>query len=183
MEFFIGAASNAIRGGQWREWFGIDESRLRWVNSDALNALIFGITVYLSSGHAYLALAAAPMMWLGAAPGWGDYIGALGGWRKTDLEEHKIIDWIIRKLPGKPNRWGQAGLAVRGMFWGACISLPFFFFNHHAALGFILAGASMPVCYWLAIKWSKHRAPGSWQSCGWGLGEIFFGAALWSAIP
>jgi len=181
MYFIIGGISNAIRGGQWREWFGIDESHLRWVSSDAINAILWGIAVYVATGHHYLALVSVLMMWLGAAPGWGDYLGAIGGWRKDDLKENKYIDWVIRKLPGKPHRWGQVGLALRGLFWGACLAAPFAYYGFDWA-GFLLAGASMPLWYWLAFKWAKHRAPGSWQSCGWALGEIFAGSVLWSCL-
>jgi len=40
----------------------------------------------------------------------------------------------------------------------------------------------MPLAYWLAIGWATRRAGGEWQSAGWALGELFFGAILWSAL-
>jgi hypothetical protein len=181
ISFIIGAFSNAIRGGQWRAWFGIDDSRLRWASSDAINAGLWCATVYIATSHAALALVSAPMMWIGAKPGWGDYIGAIGGWRENNLKEIRTIDWIISPLKSRPELWGWAGLSIRGLFWGACLAAPFAYFGLQWQQ-FLLVGASMPLWYWLAIKWLKYRAPDSWQGTGWALGEIFFGAVLWSCL-
>lgn len=181
--FIIGAISNALRGGQWRIWFGLKD-RYGWVNSDAINAAIFMATVYWLTGNLYLSLASFPAMWLGASIGWGDYIGALGGWRKDALQEWKPIDLLITPLKRWPRVWGFAGLSLRGQLWGTIIAIPFFYFGYHAtAFKFIYLGSTMGICYLAAIEWMRTRIPtGEWQGAGWGIGEIFFGGILWSAL-
>lgn len=178
----LGGLSNAIRGGQWKEWLGLPEDSV-WgkIPSDAINAAIFAAAVLWIHGNPVLAAASYGAMWLGAAKGWGDYIGALGGWRISDLKEVRWIDAIIKPLIAKPKLWGWAGLSLRGAYWGACLAAPFAYYGLPWAQ-FILLGATMPLCYWLAIQWAWHRARGNWQSAGWGLGEIFFGFALWNAL-
>ena len=179
----LGGFANAIRGGQWREWFNVPEGQLRWISSDALNAIMYAIAVYIATGDVYVSLASAPLMWLGATIGWGDYIGALGGWRHDDLKENRFIDTLITHLKFSPQAWGCAGLAIRGIFWGACLSLPFFWLGQIVtAVSFISMGALMPLAYWLAIQWANRRAGDKWQSAGWALGEIFFGIILWSNL-
>jgi hypothetical protein len=176
-----GIISNAIRGGQWREWLGVKDSRLKWVKSDAINATIYAMTVYYVTGNPIIAALSFPCMWLGAAPGWGDYIGALGGWRKIGLEENRFIDPIISPLERFPRWWGFAGLTIRGAFWGLCLAVPFVLVPE-TAIKFIGYGAMMGLVYAFALMWAKHRAPESYQAVGWALGELLFPAALWSAL-
>lgn len=165
-----GAFFNAVRGGQ----FGV-------AKPDIVNAIAFAVTIFVMSGNWLLSVCSMAAMWLGAAPGWGDYIGALGGWRKDSLKENKFIDKLIKKLVTWPFWWGFAGLTVRGLWWGLCLATPFWFMGYNAVgWSFIYCGASMALVYWAAIAWMKKV--GHPAGDGWGLGEIFFGAILWSAL-
>lgn len=178
----IGGISNAVRGGQWKEWLSPPEDSVwRKIPSDAINATIYAITVLATTANPILAAMCFAAMWIGAAKGWGDYIGALGGWRVDSLKEVRWIDAIIKPLITKPKLWGWAGLSIRGVFWGACLAAPFAYYGL-PRVDFIILGATMPLCYWLAIQWALHRARSNWQSAGWGLGEIFFGIVLWGAL-
>ncbi len=182
--FLIGAISNAIRGGQWRGWLGVT-GKYEWFPSDTINALIYGIVVYYVTSNPLIAAVSMPLMWLGALPGWGDYIGALGGWRIDNLKEIKLIDILISPLKKRPKWWGFAGLTIRGLYWGFILSLPFFWFDISTAISFILCGSSMGIAYWAALNWMKYRigkVSDEWTQAGWGLGEIFYGAILWSAL-
>ncbi len=187
----IGAISNPIRGGQWRKWFGVEEvdeatgkfKKLNWVSSDGLNALIYGICILVAVHNVWFALLSAALMWVGAKAGWGDYIGALGGWRFAGLKENIIIDFFIRSLKKYPKWWGFAGLTIRGAFWGLCLSASYWWCHQYdIALEFIARGSLMGVAYWAALAWSKNRINDTQGKCGWGLGEIFFGWILWSAL-
>lgn len=174
-----GGFFNAVRGGQWRVWLNsIEDDDL---SADPINAAAFGITTGLVTGNWFLALIAAAFMWLGAAGGWGDYIGALGGWRVNDLKENKFIDPLIKRFLQWPKWWGAAGLTLRGLFWGICLALPFWLFGFGGiALAFIQNSLLMAPAYWLAIAWMGTRVHLPEQ--GWGLGEIFYGVILWSAL-
>ncbi len=173
----IGMIMNAIRGAQWKAFV---PEKYHWINSDLINSTIYMATVYYLTNDIYTSMASFVAMWLGAMMGWGDYIGALGSWRKDDLQENKYIDPLIKWLLKYPRWWGFAGLTLRGAIWGLCLAIPFGF----AGLPFIYMGATMGLCYFAAIEYAKSRIPeGNWAGMGWGLGEIFYGYALWSALP
>ncbi len=187
----IGAVSNAVRGGQWRKWFGLEAvnketgkfEKYNWISSDGLNAFIYGICVFAATRNVWLALVSAALMWVGAKAGWGDYVGALGGWRVDGLKENVVIDFFIRPLRKYPKWWGFAGLTIRGAFWGAMLSTAFFYYGYNTiAVSFIARGALMGAAYWAALAWSKNRVNDEQGKCGWGLGEIFFGKILWDAL-
>lgn len=183
----LGALSNAGRGSQWREWFNVKPGKLEWVSSDVANALIFGVTVYITSGHFWLAASSFAAMNIGARPGWGDYIGALGGWRATGLKENRFIDPLISWLKKYPVWWGMAGMTLRGIFWGAMLAFPFWLLVDRAdvAMEFLWRGAMMGVVYKFAVQWAKFRAgmeDGRYQAVGWALGELLYGAVLWGAL-
>lgn len=173
----IGALSNALRGAQWKAFV---PDKYHWINSDLINSIIYMYTVYYLTGNEYVSAASFMAMWLGASTGWGDYIGALGGWRKEDLQEWKPIDLLIAPLKRFPRWWGFAGLTLRGALWGLILAIPFGF----SGLPFIYMGATMGLCYFAAIEYAKSRIPeGNWTGMGWGLSEILFGGVLWSALP
>ena len=109
--FVIGAIANAVRGGQWRGWLGGEWNehdaagkplKWRWLKADYINAIVYGLTIFLLSGNWLLALASIAAMMAGATPGWGDYIGAVLGVPDAELKEHRFIDPIIRPLKSKP---------------------------------------------------------------------------------
>ena len=171
----IGLVSNGIRGGQ----FGLPAGN--WINAG-----IFGVVATFVTGSPFLGLLCVPAMFLGSAPGWKDYIGALGGWEDRDLTGNRYIDKLLSPLLGNPRLWGFAGLFLRGLFWGACLALPFACFGHYGTAGwFLLCGSAMPVCYWAALKWAKNAAAkytSAWDSIGWSAAELLYGAVLWSAL-
>lgn len=177
----IGALSNAIRGAQWKAFV---PAKYHWISSDALNVAIYALTVYYVTGNYQLALLSAPAMWVGAMVGWGDYIGALGGWRKDNLKEWFPIDVLIGKLRRWPRWWGFAGLTLRGIFWAAWLATPFFMLGYSSIGGrLLLTGLFMGAIYGISISYAKSRIPeGDWQGMGWGLGEILWGFTLWSAL-
>lgn len=181
----IGAFSNAVRGGQWHEWFGVPDGGWRWFKSDFLNAAVFAALVALAGFSWHVWLFSFIMMLMGSAPGWGDYIGALNGYRTQNLKENRWIDPIIKKLNDQPFWWGFAGLTIRGSFWGICLALPMIIAAQYGvALAFVLAGATMGISYRAAYLWcSKKLVTEAYvQSAAWSLGEIFFGAVLWSPL-
>jgi hypothetical protein len=168
LPIFIGAFSNAVRGGQWRAWAGFQDDEMKWLNSDLLNALIYTILVLALTTNLHLAAASFFFMLLGAAPGWGQMIGA-----------------ILQGEGAKPFWWGFGMLALRGLFWGICLALPFLAFGYYnIAVHFMVAGSLMPVAYTAAARWAYYRllGAGEWRGVAWGLGEIFFGAVLWSPL-
>lgn len=174
----IGAISNAIRGGQDSIWL----RRKTDIRGGAINALVFAVVVLVATRNdIFLALWAFPAMWIGAKPGWGDYIGALGGWRAENLKENPVIDFVIQPLKRWPTIWGATGLLLRGLFWGLCLATPFYLYGYRdLAKQFLIASSFMPSAYWCGIKWMKTRV--NRADDGWGLGEIFFGAILWSPL-
>lgn len=182
-----GAISNAIRGGQWRGWFGYTDDQHRWLKSDGLNALIYSLAVLLCGFGWEVALTSFALMWLGAAPGWGDYIGALIGLRKDNLKENRFLDPLIAFLKPYPYWWGFAGLFLRGLFWGFCLAVPMAFAGHWGvAFALLVSGATMPLAYQAAKFWLFNRIksmndPDKYGGA-WGLGEVFYGAVLWSPL-
>lgn len=181
--FLIGAFSNGVRGGQWKAWFGLPaEYRLFANDSDILNAATYAIATLALTASWLMAIAGFVVMWLGAAPGWGDYIGNLLGNEDPELKENKVIDPLIKWLKPWPKIWGAAGLLLRGAFWGVCLSAPWWYIGDSLrATQFIIAGSMMPLMYFLAGKWIETRI-GKNIGAAWGLGEIFFGAVLWSPL-
>lgn len=192
--FIIGAIANAMRGGQWRIWLGGEWNKhdadgkpikWRWLQSDFINEAIYGVTIFVLSENWLLALASVAGMAAGARPGWGDYIGAILKTPDDKLQENKFIDPLIRWLERWPFWWGFAGLAIRGAWWGLCLATPFWLHGHGAvALGFILNGITMPLVYVAASFWMRTRwkDASGWKGAAWGLGEVFYGAVLWSAL-
>ena len=178
----IGGISNAIRGGQWKDLFNLPpKSRLRKIASDPINAFIFAALVQCMHGDLVLSTMCFAAMWLGAMKGWGDYIGALGGWRTHNLKEWGAIDWAISSLKRYPKLWGWVGLSIRGALWGAVVAVPFAL-HGLPWVDFIVLGSTMPVWYRLALHWTWHRARSDWQEAGWGLGEIIFGIVFWKGL-
>lgn len=184
----LGGLVNAIRGGQWFIWFGMNEAaadvfkkKYFWLKCDYINALIFGGAIYYTSSDWALALLSIGTMLAGATPGFGDYIGAVGGWRTDNLQENRFIDPLISRLKRWPQIWGWAGLSLRGLWWGVCLAAPFWWFGRNdVALDFLCNGLFMAPAYWAAIEWMDSRVQRRGE--GWGLGEIFYGAILWSAL-
>ncbi len=191
----IGAISNGIRGGQLWRWLGFIRNHLPasvqkkhgkrldkfigWVRDytphDAVNALIFAACVYGITHDKVIAAVAFALMWLGASPGWGEYIGAIINRKKGKAPEVPIIDMAIEPLTG--TLWGVAGLTLRGLFWGLMLAVPFIFNQQFiAAILFAVAGSCMGLIYWGVIRIAqKFPALGS----GWSASEIVFGAVLW----
>jgi hypothetical protein len=173
--FIIGAASNALRGG--RSPMASKEF------NKALNALIWGALIAAYSGDLPLAMWSVLAMWVGTRPGWGDYIGALYGYRIDNLKENRVIDLPIRFLLIKPKMWGAAGLLLRGLVWGAALSIPFFCYGYFSvAIWLIILSLTMPLAYAASAKWAKNAGITDWTGPAWSLGEIFYGAALWSPL-
>jgi len=157
-----------VSGGLWNRIRGAGIS-----GGKIANAAAFGIMAAAAAGPGTGAVASV-FMALGQAPGWGRYIGAMGGWETKELEEWYAIDWIIRPLRAWPRVWGGAGLALRGAFWGWMLGF---------VLGTpwpILAGLMMPVFYGIGLLASHALRMDNPDGAGWELGEYLFGSALWA---
>ncbi len=176
----------------------------RLLDGKVINALAFGIfcviahaseyqgiiegmpTYIFVSGALSLFLYESAMMLRGSAPGWGDYIGAIGGWRKglpvpegritkeeyeihKPLQEVDYIDRIIKPLEKHPVLWGLAGLSIRCGEWGLFIGAPLLSF--WPVLAGLLAG---PLC-WAAIKIGPRRY-------GWMIFEALLGVVFWASV-
>ncbi|PZQ48898.1 MAG: hypothetical protein DI551_00780 [Micavibrio aeruginosavorus] len=199
---FFGALCGWYRGGPLHnrdEIVGrIDPSWLRKtvdfiVQGDFVNAIAFGIfCAFVSDGPAFAVfLWEVAMMYRGATPGWGDYIGAAKGTRLglhalpdgadlnlqtsekfnlyKPLKEVAYIDKIIEKLLPHPRLWGIAGLSIRCGEWGLFIGAPFLNFLVPAAG--LLAG---PIVYLLSkILPDKYV---------WPCFEAIISALFWLAI-
>lgn len=170
----IGALSNAIRCGQFKLPAG------NWINAG-----LFGLVVAFKTMNPWLALASTAAMFIGAAPGWGHYIGALGSWEHENLKGNKYIDRLITPLTSQPRLWGAVGLFLRGLFWGLCLAVPFACFGgYETAMWLVAMGSTMPACYGAAIYWAKkfEKYTMAWNAVAWSLGELVYGAILWGAL-
>lgn len=152
-----GALMNRVRGG----W--LLPSGHKTANTLAFTALVGLLTFDLWQ----TAFAAAGMA-LGQAPGWGRYIGALGGWEKFRLEEVAAIDWLIQWAKPRMRLWGFCGLTLRGALWGLCL-VP-----TAGSLWPVAGGMLMGVCYAATLY--------VWYRKGWEYGEVLFGAVLWGSV-
>jgi hypothetical protein len=160
------------------------------VNGDNVNATAFAILCGILAGP-LAALFGYIIMFRFATPGWGEYIGAAGGWRPTITvplkpEVHyidKIIEPIktfknddkktlISKLFAKINKerlWGVSGLSLRCGEWGFFLGV--LFLSFWPMLAGMLSG---PVVYVLS-KTLPHKFV-------WKAFEAFLGAAFFVAI-
>lgn len=162
MEFIVaaiaGACFNRLRGS------GVSYGK-------TINDVAFGVAVWLTTGRLTSGALGVLAMAIGRAPGWGRYIGAMHGWETEELKEWEPIDWLIKPLRHDMVLWGTVGLCLRGMFWGACLSL---------ATGdamAIPAGCCMALCYMIGhdlARESENR-----NGTGWEISEYLFGALLW----
>lgn len=198
----LGAVCNRIRGGLW-------ENHLPF-SGKLFNVIVFslfvlalqvqqvgttgeGIPHYHLSFLAFLSAALAGIaMWLGQAPGWGRYIGALGGWENKKPEEVFLIDFILHLLrltpdfsainqhtvtyhnPKQLRLWGFCGMTLRGFYWGALLSLATF------SVYPVLVSCLMGVVYLACIE--VARATKGTGGKGWEWAEYVFGALLWVSV-
>lgn len=174
----LGGIMNRIRGGMFEVPF-----------NGPLNAGVFGAAAGFAAQDWVLGLLAAVAMFVGQAPGWGRYIGAMGGWETQELKEFFLVDWLIKPIKAKYDEfkhtymagiaqgykeaWGAWGLALRGLFWGGLIALAI-----QDPLPAI-AGFSMPAWYAAGFTGAKAAKADNWQGTGWEIGEWLFGAVLW----
>lgn len=159
MIWLIGALSNRMRGGLYKEY-------RPWLGGDPLNSAIFALTVLYLTHSPLTAGFSFAMMWLGGAPGWNKYIGTMGRWEDPSPCVW-FIDWIIRPLQRWPFWWGFSGMTLRGLFWGACIAIAL---QSYLPL---IGGALMGVVYFISLTDGK-------RDYGWPLAEWLFGGLFWS---
>lgn len=165
--------------------------RLRWyqwivnrlLDGKTINAVAFALAVALLPAVSYQGMAdgvphymfqnvdwstgfyAGLAMLAGAAPGWGDYIGAMGNWRKDSLSEWPPIDAIIERWYDEPVLWGFAGMTLRGALLGFLVALAL-----HSVLP-IVGGALMGCVYFVSVR--------AYQERGWPIAEWIFGGIFW----
>lgn len=165
----LGAVFNRLRGGTplfIKNLVGFDIPMVR-----TLNAVAFGVFLAVTQQSPWFFISGTLAMYVGQSLGWGSYIGAMIDRRITNPNEVVVIDLIIDPLFNKPWLWGFAGLTLRGLFWGAVVTL--------ATLSAwpLLAGALMGVAYAVAIEGASLL--GRNREKGWSGGEYIFGAILW----
>lgn len=208
----LGAFSNLYRGGVFGESKDnlIKKIKPEWLSKtvDALsdgklvNSLIFAVfcsyviaseQIGTSSGVPYYELVAGAgvvfvcqflVMLRFSAPGWGEYIGAAGGWRPTDKkpigEEVEYIDRFIKGIKDRPRLWGVAGLSLRCGEWGFFLGAPLIGFIGFGALFPLMAGLlAGPVVYGLSFIPVLNKR--TWQWFEVILGALFFTSIILGA--
>ena len=201
----LGALFNRYRGGIFKNRdtivARIGNKHLRaavkfLVQGDTVNAIAFATFIVIHHAASYIGMVEGMphytfaysafalwcvmivMMFRGATPPWGEYIGAAGGWRPT-LEkalqpEVHYIDKIIAPLKDDPVIWGIAGLSLRCGEWGLFIGLPLVGFVGFACFLPMLVGLMAgPLMFFIARSPAKKYA--------WKVFECAIGALLWAA--
>lgn len=182
----IGAVSNAWRGGQIKIPSRYAAKLPAWVPerkslpNDPVNAAVFAVAMALVTGIWVAAIPAFILMWVGAAPGWGAYIGAMVDGSNPE-KEVLVIDDVIKPWKHNPRAWGFAGLTLRGALWGFLLAVSVVYVSLVAAAAFILAGAAMGIVYDLSHKFVRTFGKNKkWRGLsGWQFSEYTFGAVLW----
>lgn len=157
----LGAVMNRIRGSA-----GVEGSD--WIYGGG-----YALFLFLLGGDPLQSACAGLAVALAVKPGWGRYIGFMGGingnWdTHKPQEEVAAIDWIIQKLKPNPRLWGYAGLMLRGLIISCAM-----------AIG---AGWHMlPMGLWMAAAY-YHGISGEQvflKRNGFTWGEYAFGGWLW----
>lgn len=181
-----GALFNRIRGGALDGLVAAADNALvsAVLNGKTINIVAFQVIFGLATGSIWTGIFLAAAMAAGQAPGWGTYVGALGGykggWRtgRADdpdgaLSEWSPIDGLIADYIDEPQIWGWLGLTLRGAFWGFLLALPL-----HSVWP-LMAGTLMGGVYFMVTSVQQvitgKTDPGDWGPC-----EIAFGAVLWT---
>lgn len=125
------SVANALRGGWVPQWLPAKlRQRVVDASGDDIDAVMHW-TALMILADPIVALCSMIGNRLGAGPGWGQYIGTYlngyyskGGVRKGEpAPEVAIIDRIIRPLIPRPELYGLAGMALRGVLWSAAVAL------------------------------------------------------------
>lgn len=165
------------------------------VQGDVVNSVAFGLWCAFAVHHDLNLIAVFLyefiLMFRFAAPGWGDYIGAAGGWRLGEeklpegmtlsnlsgedyqrykpLVEVPYIDKIIEPFIDRPRLWGVVGLSLRCGEWGLMIGAPFL--NPFPAIAGLLAGPTV----FILSKTLPHRYV-------WSVFEILLGIGFYATM-
>ncbi|MET3414769.1 hypothetical protein [Methylobacterium sp. 1030] len=162
------AALMAIKGG----WLGRIPGWTAFQNSNMATERIFDGSIisaclaglYVGMIHDPLAGVAFALAWFtGNAPSMGEEAGAIGTYRRG---------WGDYVEAGFPRSMGWKKGLQRGVFLGACLTLPTFLDD--PSPWFILAGALFPAVYWAgqSLHYAFHKTD------SWAYAEPIYGAAL-----
>lgn len=186
----IGAFSNRWRGGGFPNHTFMD--KLGIPGNLLLYFAVSGFWVPTGSPWSFkIALMGVLAMAIGAAFGWGGYVGASFNGEISRKGDTPRIDRIIEKLEDRPFVWGIAGLSIRGILWSALLATPFFYADYFGGIlygwGLIpmfLAGAAMgPVFFLVGRAFDKlDLDPGTGWFSRWGVAEMVFGGILWGVM-
>lgn len=166
--------------------------------SDIAFGLCFGYVLHCNFfGYVILGLSHC----LGRSFGWGDYIGGLKDKKVYENpDEVKLIDDLILS---KKDNWklrNTWALNIRGLIWSASIGLGLvfcsFFNNEIPFLGSLAFFVGLPMGYIYSFAFDiceRHSLPKFFQTAklltdlksrgnGWAVGELIFGAYLWSTL-
>ena len=177
----IFALGNALRGG----WGSIPFGKGIYIAAHV-------VMLFIACGLP-MAIAAGVGARIGAAFGWGQYIGTyLNGKYETGKPEPEVgfIDWLIQPLSGSPIKYALAGMAMRGLLWAACSFLVLFL--TWAALSVVHFNMALPQYFWIGplgyafmplgfIISKKFASPSNAWAVGEGINGAICGWIWWRA--
>ena len=203
----IGTVINRVRGGLLNEWIS-GKGWSAFIGGKMINDMVFALwfTVLLglsyqggvgseakydSDFNLYAMLALFAAMWLGRAPGWGDYIGNMIRKQDNGGKEIEQIDELVRSddPDDKPVLRNTVALSLRGVMWTVPLAAGFLIAKFVAfpaisvasLIPLILVGLLMGPVYLIAIEVSEKLLKRG-RDMGWPYGEYFWGAVLWGAV-
>ena len=198
----LGTFVNRVRGGLFNKWIsGLGISAL--TSGKVLNDVAFALWFTIISGMTYngvvdgapdysitfnvlAALIMFGAMFLGRAPGWGEYVGGMVEQRVTGKKEIEHIDELVLSDINYPVLRNAAALSLRGAMWTVSLAAGFLLckfiaYPHIAGYSLIwlaLSGLLMGAVYFVAIEIAE-RFTGKDRDYGWALGEYIWGGLLW----
>lgn len=194
----LGALMNRVRGGLINDQLKLSGRGLyALVNGKILNDVVYAAWFTMLLGLSYhgfingapsytidfnwaLFQMFALTMFLGRAPGWGEYIGGMIRRTVSKVPEITHIDELLFDNSNYPVLRNMVALSLRGVMWTAALGLGFDQFL--TAFEFWLLSASgllMGPTYLLSIEIMQRIKK---RDNGWQLGEWLWGGLLWGLV-
>jgi hypothetical protein len=160
-----------VRGGGWKSAIYNNQPPF-YIPGDFVNAVVFGLTVWLMTNSIAFCFVAAAGMLIGSAPKLGAYVMAMKG-------DH----------PARCKAWGLCMMTLRGLVWGLCLSgitlSPSGWSSDtqkvYYASATILTGMTQGIIYLLFIIAFEKKNPTNIIN-HWTCSEMLHGALLWSCL-
>ena len=154
----IGSILYRIRGGLFHF--------PRWI-ALAMLGVGYAVLLFISGIPYQIAAITSGLFVLALTPGWGTYMGTMGGWSIVG-PEWKPIDFLIQPFKRNRRTYGFMGLLLRGLLIGLPLCIPMGFWG-------LLMGL-MPVIYLIGILFEQQFL----NRNGWEVSEWLFGAFIFS---